>query len=86
MGSDVSMQFVHRHSFCSSHLNFVVACAVCALNLQWWSLRVSPAAVQASAVSPAGSSPRERLLLDFNWRFQLGDRHRQHDAGSGPQT
>jgi len=73
------MLFVHRHRFCSRRLNFVVACAVCVLNLQCWSLRGSPAGVEASAVSPAGSSPRERLLLDFNWRFQLGD---PPDAGT----
>ena len=32
----------------------------------------------ASAACPAGSCPRERLLMDFGWRFHLGD-----DWGTG---
>jgi len=37
------------------------------------------AMVLLAGAAPAADSPRERLLLDFNWRFQLGD---APDAGT----
>jgi hypothetical protein len=40
--------------------------------LPWRCSREAPGAAQ-SAATPAPELPRERLLLDFGWRFHLGN-------------
>jgi beta-galactosidase len=53
--------------------------------LPWRCSREAPGAAQ-SAATPAPELPRERLLLDFGWRFHLGnaqDASKDFGFGSG---